>query len=386
MHDRKEPAFGNEFRKPVWYDDESDDELFDNNKIFGVQIFTNPLEMQKYYEAQMKEMMKNFENFDGTHDSVRPNLFSLKLIFRIFTEHKSLFDENIREEYMKPGFEDIVGKEFRKKTVDTDLDGEIYADQLHSLLQRVTPELNNMIAIDALDKSRKAAHEKSQAVSIAEANKKLSDEEKVLSKIHGTFGQAETSTKKTFQRNQIARQIPHNGGAFEGVIGGPKTFRQGFTFQMIRRPDGSSESRRTVIDNDGNAKTIVKRTVDGKTETFTTLNGADGDGGQIERKMPTENAGSIALDCGRNLFVSKDGYVLPKNLWWLEIVSSVSIDSIVFFYVVVVFITSVCLPNIYVKTNESNKRLTHKIVIATFSWKQNYFEFFRKFDVGYDFR
>lgn len=62
---RKEPSFGNEFRKPVWYDEESDDELFDNNKIFGFQVFTNPLEIQKYYEAQMQEMFKSMKDFEG---------------------------------------------------------------------------------------------------------------------------------------------------------------------------------------------------------------------------------------------------------------------------------------------------------------------------------
>lgn len=64
---RKEPSFGNEFRKPVWYDEESDDELFDNNKIFGFQVFTNPLEMQKYYEAQMQEMVKSMN--EGVYSS-----------------------------------------------------------------------------------------------------------------------------------------------------------------------------------------------------------------------------------------------------------------------------------------------------------------------------
>lgn len=62
---RKVPAFGNDFRKPLWYDEESDDELFDNNKMFGFQVFTNPLEMQKYHEQQLQSMLKAFEQFDG---------------------------------------------------------------------------------------------------------------------------------------------------------------------------------------------------------------------------------------------------------------------------------------------------------------------------------
>lgn len=60
----KEPTFGNEFRKPIWYDDESDDELFDNNKAF-MQVFTNPLEMQKHFERQMHEMLKSLGESEG---------------------------------------------------------------------------------------------------------------------------------------------------------------------------------------------------------------------------------------------------------------------------------------------------------------------------------
>lgn len=60
------PNFGDEFRKPIWFDDcETDDELFDNNAVFGFQIFTNPLEMQKHFEQQMQEMLKTLDQFEG---------------------------------------------------------------------------------------------------------------------------------------------------------------------------------------------------------------------------------------------------------------------------------------------------------------------------------
>lgn len=65
----KSPVFGNDFKKPIWYDDESDDELFDNNKVFGFQVFTNPLEIQKYHEQQMKQMLKAIEQFEGMCNS-----------------------------------------------------------------------------------------------------------------------------------------------------------------------------------------------------------------------------------------------------------------------------------------------------------------------------
>lgn len=234
-----------------------------------------------------------------------------------FTENDQLFDGNIRDEYMKPGFEEIPSKETNaKKSIDTDLDGEIYADQLHSLLQRVTPELNKMIAIDALNKTRRANAEKSPA--IAKESHKLTDDEKVWNKINGIPDADDV--KKSVQRPNYARPIPHRGGAFEGFVDGPKTFRQGYTFQTIRKPGGISETRKTVIDANGNTKTIIQRTIDGKTETVTTINGQNviGNGNKIE--LPKDDFGprfknNIGLNCGRDVSVTKDGYILPQNLW-----------------------------------------------------------------------
>lgn len=62
-----QPNFGNDFRKPVWFDDcETDDELYDSKKkVFGFQIFTNPLEMQKHFEQQMEQVLKSLEQFEN---------------------------------------------------------------------------------------------------------------------------------------------------------------------------------------------------------------------------------------------------------------------------------------------------------------------------------
>jgi hypothetical protein len=63
-HKRK-PGLADEFRKPIWtegYDTDDDDELFENNsKMFGFQMFTNPLELQKHFDKQMLEMLKALE-------------------------------------------------------------------------------------------------------------------------------------------------------------------------------------------------------------------------------------------------------------------------------------------------------------------------------------
>lgn len=59
------PASSNHFKKPIWYDDESDDELFDNNKALISQIFSNPMEMHKMHEQGMQNMIKAMYHFTG---------------------------------------------------------------------------------------------------------------------------------------------------------------------------------------------------------------------------------------------------------------------------------------------------------------------------------
>ncbi|XP_055296163.1 uncharacterized protein LOC129565370 [Sitodiplosis mosellana] len=279
----KVPAFGNDFKKPIWYDEESDDELFDNNKVFGFQVFSNPMEIQKYHEQQLQRMLKTFEQFDDT---------------------KGFFDESFREEYMKPGFENFEKFSEVKPSVDVDLDGEIYADQLHSLLQRISPDLENMRAKTLVPKQ-------------PEPKRKLTDEEKIMDQIHCIDEEEKRVEVHPFKKHGPPNvRIPHYGGAFEGVIDGPKTHRQTFSYQMVRKPEGTYTTS-TVIDLSGNTKTVIKRTVDGETKTQTLVNGVDVDeknagvGGITD--MVKKN--DWIIDCGRHFYVNKNGYALPKNLW-----------------------------------------------------------------------
>lgn len=64
----KVPAFGDDFKRPLYIDEaESSDELsgLSGNNMFGFQVFSNPIEIQKYHERQMQHMLKAFEQFDG---------------------------------------------------------------------------------------------------------------------------------------------------------------------------------------------------------------------------------------------------------------------------------------------------------------------------------
>lgn len=227
-----------------------------------------------------------------------------------------MFDENFREEYMKPGFENFEKSTKMQPSIDIDLDGEIYADQLHSLLQNISPKENMMNKIAPKMQSKPKGQ--------------LTDEEKVMDQIHciddDELNGVEPSKKHGIGQQPPNIRIPHYGGAFEGVIGGPKTYRQTFSYQMIRKPDGTYTTS-TVVDPQGNTKTVIKRTVDGDTKTQTLINGIDvnekknsyADNGNINNITTTTDdvvkQNDWIINCGRHFYVNKDGYAMPKNLW-----------------------------------------------------------------------
>lgn len=235
-------------------------------------------------------------------------------VFISSLDTKGFLDENFREEYMKPGFENIEKFSEVKPSIDVDLDGEIYADQLHSLLQRISPDLENMRA-------------KALTAKKAEPKRKMTVEEKVMDQIHCID---EEEMKRTeihpFKKHEYGPpnvRIPHYGGAFEGIVDGPKTHRQTFSYQMIRKPEGTYTTS-TVVDPSGNTKTVIKRTVDGETKTQTLINGVDIDNKNAGVDIGIGVGGAITdmakqndwiIDCGRHFYVNKAGYALPKNLW-----------------------------------------------------------------------
>lgn len=198
------------------------------------------------------------------------------------------------------------------------------ADQLHTLLQRISPELESM----------RAKSMQPNAVNVPKApepkpKRKLTDAEKVMDMIHCIDEEDEkkhAGAVHPFMKPDLGNKppnmrIPHYGGAFEGVIDGPKTYRQTFSYQMVRKPDGTVATS-TVVDPSGNTKTVIKRTIDGETKTQTLINGVDiddanangsgGGDGILAIKQSTKN---WIIDCGRHFYVNKDGYALPKNLF-----------------------------------------------------------------------
>uniref|UniRef100_A0A1Q3G3V3 Uncharacterized protein n=1 Tax=Culex tarsalis TaxID=7177 RepID=A0A1Q3G3V3_CULTA len=310
---KKKPTIKDEFRKPVWVEEyDSDDDLFDNQKVFGVQIFTNPLEIQKHFEHQIQEMMKSLEEFDDVN---KP------------------FDFDLKQDFLKPGFEEEIKKDLKKeKLLDTDLDGEIYPEQLHTLLQRISPDLKEL-----LPKKKQNQLGQPGGSSTTQGPKlKLTDEQKFMDWIHGFKGNDGSSSSMPATRPPPSRRMPpqrYHDGIFEGTFQGPRMFGQSIISQTIRKPDGTYETRKTVRDSEGHTQTTITRsTAEGRKETITTYGDDAADGGPTGKPFfgtpppPSSdassslaatllNAGDLDATGGRKHLFAQNGYVLPRNLW-----------------------------------------------------------------------
>lgn len=212
---------------------------------------------------------------------------------------------------MKPGFENFLPpSEKGDHSHDTDLDGEIYADQLHSLLQRISPEMEAMVP------RLKAALNNNSTNSVGAVSAapiKRSDEETIWDRIHGTYTESVVAPQAAKPRHPIVGKQPSRSGVFEGAFQGPKVFRQSIMTQIVRKPDGSYETKRTVLDANGHKNTVITRTLsDGRTETLSST--TDGSKGTEPQPMPPAGDYGIAMP-DRNIYVTKDGYAMPKNIW-----------------------------------------------------------------------
>lgn len=86
--------------------------------------------------------------------------------------------------------------------------------------------------------------------------------------------------------------------------------------KTIRKPDGTYETTKITQDSQGNKTTTVTRTVNGKTETITSNDGEAGIGASKAQIMPKQDDKKDAVyRFNRNVYVSKEGYALPRNLW-----------------------------------------------------------------------
>ncbi|XP_039497316.1 uncharacterized protein LOC120455317 isoform X1 [Drosophila santomea] len=300
-----------EFRKPQWFEEaETDDELFDDDRKFAFQVFTSPLEMQKHFESQLQRLLESLnDNDDG-------------------------FERDLKEDFLKPGFESKILKKFAEQkdlSLDTDLDGEIYADQLHSLIQRLNPEENiepGDPAIGNILPSNQHGYRKSVQRS------KLTDEEIIMGRIHGTIsadGENHSCARpprppmnnKPDIMTPMTPMLPHSGmspfgGVFDGNYQGPKLFSQSVMTKTVRKPDGSYETTKVTQDSSGHKTTTVTRMIDGRKETTVTHDGgapAHGMGGKQHLQQQQQQKEVAVARGERNIFVTKEGYAMPRNLW-----------------------------------------------------------------------
>lgn len=200
------------------------------------------------------------------------------------------FEEEPQNSQRQRSFENKYN-EFRQKT-DQDLDGQLYADQLDTLLKRISPDLIPKDSTKTLPKKIKVL-----------------DEDKILDIIHGTFKEETVPSKP---RKRLVQKIPASPHHFGGLPpfdlppnSGQTTW--GRTVMTIRKQDGSFETRKTERTANGQTKTtITKGDADGtsSTQTFT------GDGQKMIEAKSAPTSGNYAE---RNL-TTFDGYKIPC-LW-----------------------------------------------------------------------
>lgn len=115
------------FRNPIWQndDDENDDDDF---RHFGngvhFSIFTDPMEITRYFESQMDEILKSF--FPGSdHDK----FFSIPGGGNVpEIPYVEPSEENLRDKMLKPGYDMPRPHDYSKSKTDADLDGKISAE------------------------------------------------------------------------------------------------------------------------------------------------------------------------------------------------------------------------------------------------------------------
>ncbi|KAH8377469.1 hypothetical protein KR093_005629 [Drosophila rubida] len=292
-----------EFRKPQWFEEaETDDELFDDDRKFAFQVFTSPLEMQKHFERQLQRLL------EAVQDDADVGL-----------------DRNLRDDFLKPGFESKILKEFQRKegALDTDLDGEIYPDQLYSLIQRMNPDAEQSHENILRSNQRRGMR----------PTTKLSDEELIMGRIHGTLGKdgdylrphALRPSPRPPSNGKPSMMTPMtpfggSGGVFDGSYQGPKMFSQSVMTKTVRNPDGSYETTKVTQDSSGQKTTTVTRMVDGRQETVVTHDKGNNSGGTVARIGSAGGGGGggaaqVETYSNRNIFVTKEGYAMPRNLW-----------------------------------------------------------------------
>lgn len=166
---------------------------------------------------------------------------------------------------------------------------------------------------------------------------KLSDEDVIMGCIHGTL-EDDGSNGAGWYRDSVKRSTPDTKSnlradllnpfgqvlprsnstsslsSHEGSYPFTRFFSQSIVTKTIRKPDGTMETTRTVQDSKGNRTTSIIRSKDGKTERVTAYNDQHQEAFSTKgHNMPELKEYMSQIE--RNIYVSKKGYALPRNLY-----------------------------------------------------------------------
>lgn len=220
------------------FDYEDDDDDFSDLETFFNEFHGNKFNFDGFPPHILRQFQEVLEAMDGLHRGDDNDLNRKRLADKYF--------------------------EFKEHR-DTDLDGKVYAEQLDSLLKRFSPDL--MLKDEP----------KKNELNFQQSVKKLTDEEKIMDKIHGTFKEEvrPATTLKPNRKGQVqkAPMSPHHFGALPPFHEFPPPSSQsktwGKTFISIRKSDGTSETRHMEQTPQGMKTTITKTNPDGHSSTQT---------------------------------------------------------------------------------------------------------------------
>jgi hypothetical protein len=202
--------------------------------------------------------------------------------------------------------------DFKQKS-DQDLDGQAYANQLDSILNKINPEL--------MQKGMRDGRE----VKIKQV-RKLTDEEKIMDIIHGTYMEEIVPVKPRKRHVHKAPFSPHHFSALPPFHDFPPPSSSsphasssasskswGRTVISIRNPDGSHETRNIEKSPDGSTKTtITKKDAEGNSSTQSYI--GDESKGNIVALDQSKAAAPSSNDHNERNLINHDGYKIPC-LW-----------------------------------------------------------------------
>jgi len=221
-------------------------------------------------------------------------------------EETQVDDKNAKERNMQKFYDNY--SQFKKKT-DQDIDGKIYADQLDNILKMINPEI-------ILKDEKKSLNQQNQA----QVMRKLTDDEKIMDIIHGTYKEPIFLPKPRKRHIHKAPISPHHFSALPPFHEFPPPSSAhpnhsrtwGKTVISIRNADGSSETRKVEKTPDGNTRTtITKMDSDGNSSTKSFI--GDEKSNSFSQSSTSQMITTSSNHDERNL-VNHNGYKIPC-LW-----------------------------------------------------------------------